>query len=108
LSTENEVVNVDADRAAAKVAAALSAETLVLLTAAPGLLRRFPDESTLIARLSRLELDEALALAQGGMKKKVLGASEALDGGVRRVVIADGRTVHPLAAALEGRGTTIA
>ncbi|HSB90773.1 MAG TPA: [LysW]-aminoadipate kinase [Anaerolineales bacterium] len=108
LSTENEVVNVDADRAAAMVAAALSAETLVLLTAAPGLLRRFPDESTLIPRLSRPELDEALALAQGGMKKKILGASEALDGGVPRVVIADGRTVHPLAAALEGCGTTIA
>ena len=41
------------------------------------------------------------------MKKKVLGASEALDGGVRRVVIADGRIAQPIAAALDGRGTTI-
>jgi len=108
LSLGNEIVNVDADRAAAMVAAALPADTLILLTAAPGLLRRYPDESSLIAHLSRPQMDEALELAKDGMKKKVLGASEALDGGVRRVVIADGRIARPIAAALEGRGTTIA
>ena len=107
LSRENQLVNVDADRAAAEVAAALRAETLVLLTAAPGLLREFPDESSLIARLPRAQLEQALGLAQAGMKKKVLGASEALAGGVGRVIIADGRIDHPIAAALEGRGTTI-
>jgi acetylglutamate/LysW-gamma-L-alpha-aminoadipate kinase len=107
LSHENEVVNVDADRAAAAVAAALRAEALVLLTAAPGLLRRYPDEATLIAHLPRAQLDEAQSLAAAGMKKKVLGASEALAGGVGRVIIADGRGSHPLAAALAGRGTTI-
>jgi acetylglutamate/LysW-gamma-L-alpha-aminoadipate kinase len=42
------------------------------------------------------------------MKKKVLGASEALDGGVGRVIIADGRVSRPISAALEGVGTTFA
>lgn len=107
LSLENEVVNVDADRAAAMVAAALPADTLVLLTAAPGLLRHFPDETSLIAHLSRQQMPEAMALAEAGMKKKVLGASEALEAGVDRVIIADGRVPHPIASALDGRGTTI-
>ena len=39
------------------------------------------------------------------MKKKVLGAQEALAGGVRRVIIADGRSGQPLSAALQGAGT---
>jgi len=107
LSRENEVVNVDADLAAAMIAAGLLADSLILLTAAPGLLRTYPDETSLVAHLSRLQVEEALTLAKDGMKKKVLGASEALDGGVSRVVIADGRIAHPITAALEGRGTTI-
>jgi acetylglutamate/LysW-gamma-L-alpha-aminoadipate kinase len=106
LSEANEAVNVDADRAAAAVAGALHAETLVLLTAAPGLLRNYPDESSLIGRLMREQVDEALSLAEAGMKKKVLGASEALQAGVSRVIIADGRVRRPLAAALAGAGTT--
>lgn len=105
LSLQNEIVNVDADRAAAVIAAALPAEALILLTAAPGLLRHFPDEASLVPHLSRQQLDQALALAGAGMKKKVLGAYEALDGGVRRVVIADGRIARPILAALEGGGT---
>ena len=108
LSRENEAVNVDADRAAAMIAAALQAETLVLLTAVAGLLRRYPDEASLIQRLSRHELPKALGLAEAGMKKKVLGASEALDGGVGRVIIADGRVARPISAALAGAGTTFA
>jgi acetylglutamate/LysW-gamma-L-alpha-aminoadipate kinase len=41
------------------------------------------------------------------MKKKVLGAQEALKGGVHRVIIADGRIDKPISAALAGRGTVI-
>ena len=106
-STAGEALNVDADRAAAMLAASLQAETLVLLTAVPGLLRAFPDESSLIPSLPRQRLDEALELAQGRMKKKVLGAQEALQGGVGRVIIADGRIEAPISAALAGKGTLI-
>jgi len=108
VSEKGEMLNVDADRAAAMVAAAMQADTLVLLTGAPGLLRAFPDESTLIPRLPAARLDEAMEYAQGRMKKKVLAAREALEGGVPRVIIADGRREErPLLRALEGAGTWI-
>jgi acetylglutamate/LysW-gamma-L-alpha-aminoadipate kinase len=107
VSEKGEALNVDADRAAAMVAAALKAETLILLTAVPGLMRNFPDESTLLLRLSQSQLSEAIQAAQGRMKKKILGAEEALKGGVRRVVIADGRIHHPISNALAGKGTVI-
>ncbi len=107
VSEAGEALNVDADRAAAMIAAALRAETLVLLTAAPGLLEKFPDETTLIRHLPRQRLDEAMGYAQGRMKKKVLAAQEALAGGVGEVIIADGRGEHPLQEALAGGGTRI-
>ena len=107
VSEDGEALNVDADRAAAKIAAALNAETLILLTAVPGLMRTFPDESSLISRLSSAELSPALDFAQGRMKKKVLGAGEALQGGVGQVIIADGRVGNPIRNALDGNGTTI-
>ncbi len=107
VSTSNETINIDADRAAAVTAASLGASDLLLLTNVPGLLRRYPDEGTLITRVPRHELDTATGLAEGRMKKKILGASEALSGGVRRVIIGDGRRDNPITSALAGEGTTI-
>lgn len=107
ISEKGEALNVDADRAAAMVASSLEAETLILLTAVPGLMKNFPDESTLIQQLPQSQLSEALDVAQGRMKKKVLGAEEALKGGVSRVVIADGRIQNPISNALAGNGTVI-
>lgn len=107
VDAEGEALNTDADRMAAMVAAALGAGTLILLTAVAGLLREFPDEASLIRRLDRDEIDSAMELAQGRMKMKVLGAQEALEGGVGRVIMADGRVETPISAALAGGGTTI-
>jgi acetylglutamate/LysW-gamma-L-alpha-aminoadipate kinase len=107
ISAEGDALNVDADRAAAMVAGAVQAEQLIILTNVPGLLRNFPDETTLISHLPKHGLEVALSFAEGRMKKKVLGASEALDMGVPKVIFADGRTVHPLLDALAGKGTTI-
>ena len=107
VSEKGEALNVDADRAAAMVASALKAETLLLLTAVPGLMRNFPDESTLIRQLPQSGLAGASEAAQGRMKKKVLGAEEALKGGVSRVIIADGRIQNPISNALAGNGTVI-
>ena len=107
ISPAGEALNVDADRAAAMVAGAVQAEQLVILTNVPGLMRCFPDESTLIPHLPRVGLEQALSFAEGRMKKKVLGASEALDLGVSKVVFADGRIAQPLQAALAGKGTVI-
>ncbi len=107
VSHKGEALNVDADRAAAMVASALKADTLLLLTAVPGLMEKFPDESTLIKHLPQSKLPAALEMAQGRMKKKVLGAEEALQGGVGRVIIADGRVEKPISNALAGNGTVI-
>lgn len=107
VSEKGEALNVDADRAAAMAASALKAETLILLTAVPGLMKNFPDESTLIWQLPQSQLAAASEAAQGRMKKKVLGAEEALKGGVSRVVIADGRIQKPISNALAGNGTSI-
>ncbi|HET9913285.1 MAG TPA: [LysW]-aminoadipate kinase [Anaerolineales bacterium] len=107
VSEKGEALNVDADRAAATVASALQAETLILLTAVPGLMQNFPDESTLIRQLPQSQLAAASESAQGRMKKKVLGAEEALKGGVSRVIIADGRIQNPISNALSGNGTVL-
>ena len=107
VSQNGEALNVDADRAAAMVASALKAETLLLLTAVPGLMEKFPDESTLIKHIPQAKLPAALEMAQGRMKKKVLGAEEALQGGVGKVIIADGRVEKPISNALAGNGTII-
>lgn len=107
LSENGEALNVDADRAAAMVAAALKADTLLLLTAVPGLMRDFPDENSLIHEIPRAGLERAIEYAQGRMKKKVLGASEALANGVKQVIIADGRVENPISNALAGKGTFI-
>ena len=107
VSEKGEVLNVDADRAAAMIAAAMQADTLLMLTAVPGLLKDFPDESSLIKTLSQAQLDNALEIAQGRMKKKILGSQEALQGGVGKVIIADGRVEDPISNALAGNGTVI-
>ncbi len=107
ISFAGEMLNVDGDRAAAAIAAALGADTLVLLTNVPGLLRAFPDESTRIPCIPRAEIGAYFPCAQGRMKRKLLGAQEALNGGVRRVVLADGRADSPIRRALAGEGTVI-
>ncbi len=107
ISYQGDAINVDGDRAAAMIAGALGAEQLIILTNVPGLLRAFPDESSLIAHIDKQRVEQSIDFAEGRMKKKVLGATEALALGVRRVVFADGRVEQPLRRAIEGKGTVI-
>jgi len=73
----------------------------------PGLLERFPDEGSLISRIRAADLAGFMAVAEGRMRKKVLGAQEAITMGVPRVILADGRVDEPLKRALAGEGTVI-
>lgn len=108
ISDESEAINVDGDRAAAVIAAALGADRLLILSNTPGLLRDVEDEGSLIREIDRAGIDEAIAqFAQGRMKKKLLGAQEALDVGVRMVILGDARRPQPITAALAGIGTVI-
>lgn len=107
-SEAGEALNVDGDRAAAAIAVALRADTLLLLSNVPGLLRNFPDEASLIRRIPRTEVEAYLEYAEGRMKKKVLGAAEAVEQGVGRVVLGDARGAGCVSRALDGQGTEVA
>lgn len=103
LSQQGERLNVDGDRAAAAIAAALHAETLTIMTNVAGLLADPHDASTLISRIAAARVADYMVYAQGRMRKKLLGAQEALDHGVTQVCIGNGS----LTAVINGAGTTI-
>ncbi len=108
ISYESEGLNVDGDRAAAAIAAALHADTLLILTNVPGLLRDIEDEESLIESIPQSQAKDYLdRYAQGRMKRKILGAVEALREGVGQVIMADGRVSAPVSKALNGQGTVI-
>jgi len=107
ISYQGDAMNVDGDRAAAIIAGTMGAEKLIILTNVVGLMKSFPDESSLITHIDKTKVEASIDFAEGRMKKKVLGASEALNLGVAQVVFADGRAEHPIQNALQGRGTVI-
>lgn len=106
-AADGAILNVNADRVAAALAVALGARRLVLLTPAPGVLAEATDETSLLPDLDIAATGPLPAYATGGMSLKLIAAREALAGGVEQVIVADGRTTHPLHAALAGSGTTI-
>jgi acetylglutamate/LysW-gamma-L-alpha-aminoadipate kinase len=99
------LLNVDGDQAAARVAAALQADALVVLTDVDGLI--------LDGRVvERLTVPEAKKLVEEGrigkgMNRKIIELVRALEAGVSRAVIANASHPDPIAAALEGRGTLL-
>ena len=105
LANDGVAVNTDADRSAAAVAGALGA-TLVVLTDVSGVYEDPADESTRIRRIRTPdELNTAEKAAEGFMSKKVMAATEALDGGARAVIIADANRPNPIRSAIDGDGT---
>ncbi|HEV8595270.1 MAG TPA: [LysW]-aminoadipate kinase [Thermoplasmata archaeon] len=107
ITLQGELINTDADRVAGMVAAALHAETLLLFTNVPGLLREPSDPGSLIREVRKDEIEHFMQFAYGRMKKKMFAAKEALDGGVSRVVIASSAVEDPVERALSGLGTVI-
>lgn len=99
------LLNIDGDRAAAAVARAIQASELIILSNVRGLYRDYPDENSFMRDVPQVHLDQAMLWAQGRMKRKVLSAQEALQGGINRVVIGDGRAASPVSYALQGEGT---
>jgi acetylglutamate kinase len=88
--------NINADTAAAAVAAALEARKLMLLTDVAGVQSDPEDASTLIPTIQRKEIDDLIAndVITGGMIPKVRACTHALDGGVEKTHIVDGRIPH--------------
>jgi [amino group carrier protein]-L-2-aminoadipate 6-kinase len=100
-------VNVDADRAAAALAAALGADQFLLLTGAPGVLADPADPGSVQSSCRIAATGLPHPCATGGMALKLIAAREALTGGVTTVRIADGRISDPVSRALAGAGTAV-
>mgnify|MGYP005813670877 FL=1 len=108
----NTAYNINADTAAAKLAVALGAEKLVLLTDVRGLLRDPKDESTLIHSVGVSEIPGLIkdGIISGGMIPKIDCAVEAVRSGVNSTVILDGRIPHSILIELlsdDGAGTML-
>lgn len=90
--------NINADTAAARLATALEAERLLLLTDVRGLLRDPKDESTLIPelQLSSVPALEREGVISGGMIPKIKCCVESVRSGVKSAVILDGRVAHSI------------
>ena len=104
--------NINADTAAAKLAVALNAEKLLLLTDVRGLLTDPADEGTLIQQVRASEIPGLIkdGVIKGGMIPKIDCAVEAVRSGVRSTVILDGRIPHSILIELlsdEGAGTLL-
>ena len=104
--------NVNADTAAGDLAAAIQAEKLVFLTDTPGLLRDKNDPDTLIHRLHTQDVEglKQRGVISGGMIPKIDACLKALDFGVRRTHIIDGRVPHSLLLEIftdKGLGTLV-
>ena len=107
---DNEVYNINADTAAARIAAALGAEKLFLMTDIRGLLRDAKDESTLISVLNVSDVAglKKEGIISGGMIPKIDCCVEAVRRGVKATHIIDGRIPHSILIELlsvEGIGT---
>ena len=104
--------NINADTAASKLAAAMGAEKLILLTDVRGLLRNPRDEETLIHVVHTYDVPGLVAqgIISGGMIPKMECCVDAIAGGVERVHILDGRIPHSILIELlsdEGIGTML-
>ena len=91
-----QVLNVNADTAAAALAVALGASRLVVLTDVEGLYADWPDKSSLISSLTAGELRSMLPTLEAGMIPKMQACLAAVDGGVERAAVVDGRMAHSM------------
>ena len=92
----SQVLNVNADTAAAALAVALGASRLVVLTDVEGLYADWSDKSSLISSLTAGELRAMLPSLEAGMIPKMRACLAAVDGGVDRAAVVDGRMAHSM------------
>ena len=110
ISSDSDLVtglNVNADFAAAAIAAALQASALIVMTDVAGIYRNWPDKSSLIKEISAADLETIKAGFAEGMAPKVQAALDALSFGAKAVRIIDGTDPDSFASALAGTGGTL-
>jgi acetylglutamate kinase len=99
--------NVNADFAAAALASALHASTLIMMTDVPGIYRNWPDQGSLIDKISVADLEQIKSTFNDGMRPKVQATLDALTYGVKSVRIIDGTNSQTFSQALAGKGGTL-
>ena len=106
-SQTGDAVNVDGDRAAAAVAAAVHADRYISLTDVEGVYKDM-ETKEVIPRMTRSEAEAMMQRVSGGMKKKIFAALEALEEKVANFVIYSGSVAHPISDVIEhSKGTII-
>ena len=100
-------LNVNADFAAAAIAAALQASSLIVMTDVAGIYRNWPDKDSLIDAICAEELESIKTTFAEGMAPKVQAALDALSFGAKAVRIIDGTDPDSFASALAGTGGTL-
>jgi acetylglutamate kinase len=93
---QGQLLNVNADSAAAAIAVALGAEKLMVLTDVPGLYANWPERDSLLSEISIAELRELLPKLESGMLPKMRACLDAVVGGVPKAHIIDGRQPHSI------------
>lgn len=109
-TVQGELLNVNADLAAASLAVALGAEKLMILTDVPGLYSDWPNRESLVSEITASELRELLPRLESGMIPKMQACLTAIEGGVPRAHIIDGRNPHSILLEVftkEGAGTLV-
>ncbi|WP_432092552.1 acetylglutamate kinase [Streptomyces sp. bgisy100] len=107
---DGHVYNVNADTAAAALAAALKAETLMVLTDVEGLYEDWPNSDDVISRIDAAELEKLLPDLASGMVPKMEGCLHAVRNGVNTARVIDGRVPHSILLEIftdEGIGTMV-
>jgi acetylglutamate kinase len=110
LDAPGQSLNVNADSAAASLAVALEATKLVILTDVAGLYNDWPNRDSLVSHLTAAELTELLPSLESGMIPKMLACLEAVEGGVEKAAIIDGRIPHSILLEIftaDGIGTEV-
>jgi len=94
MDSPGDVLNVNADTAAAAISQALGASKLVVLTDVEGLYTNWPDRSSLARTINASPLQELLPTLESGMVPKMEACLRAIEGGVPRAHVIDGRVAH--------------
>lgn len=105
-----QVLNVNADTAAAALAVALGARKLIVLTDVEGLYSSWPDRSSLVRRIRASALAGLLPSLDAGMRPKMEACWRAVEGGVGRAHVIDGRSAHSILVEVftsDGVGTMV-
>lgn len=112
LGADGQVYNINADVAACRIAEALKARKLVFLSDVPGVMRDPADETTVIPSICTTEIDGLIRekVLSGGMLPKIASCVRALNAGINKVHLIDGRLKHSLLLEIftdQGIGTQI-